>query len=151
MGPENFTRIRPTGQKLRHFFEVTHRRTDGRTDGRTNKNISPQYHNRIIFFAYMWGGRRETLRTLQNFYFFTSWRIIFVVNVIYLLHFDFPFSFIFVKLITWKNLKYKMFCSKYLKSGHIFIRLKNLFKMNLIKKQVFLPRHQAKSEIDGNF
>ena len=49
---KNFTRICPTGQKLWHFFEVTHRRTDRRTD----KNKSPQYHNTIIFFAYMWGG-----------------------------------------------------------------------------------------------
>ena len=45
MGPKNFAPIRPTGHKLRHFFEVTH----GRTDGHKDKNESPQYHYRIFF------------------------------------------------------------------------------------------------------
>ena len=81
--------------------------TDGRTDGQTKTNHLSTTTE--LFFLHICEG--ETLQTLQNFYLFTLWRIIFVVNIIYLLHFDFPFSFIFVKLITWKNLKYKMFFS----------------------------------------
>jgi len=46
VGPENFAQIRPTVQKLRHFFEVT----DARTDGRTDIYESPLYHREIFFF-----------------------------------------------------------------------------------------------------
>ena len=56
MGPENFAPIRPTVQKLRHFFEVTDTRTHGRTDGHTDKNESPQYHYRIFFFLHICEG-----------------------------------------------------------------------------------------------
>ena len=38
MVPENFAQIRPTVQKLRHFFEVTDGQTHGRTDGQTKTN-----------------------------------------------------------------------------------------------------------------
>ena len=31
MGPENFVPVRPTSQKLQHFFEVTDSHTDGQT------------------------------------------------------------------------------------------------------------------------
>ena len=46
MVPENFAQIRPTVQKLRHFFEVT----DALTHGHTDKNESPLYHREIFFF-----------------------------------------------------------------------------------------------------
>ena len=50
MGPKNFAQIRPTGQKLQHFFEVT----DARTDGRTDIYESPLYHYRkfLNFFFF---------------------------------------------------------------------------------------------------
>ena len=56
MVPENFAQIRPTVQKLRHFFEVTDTRTDGRTDTRTDGHTdiyeSPLYHREIFFFLF---------------------------------------------------------------------------------------------------
>ena len=54
MGPENFAQIRPTVQKLRHFFEVTDGHTDARTHGRTDIYESPLYHYRkfLIFFFF---------------------------------------------------------------------------------------------------
>ena len=51
MGPENFAQIRPTGQKLRHFFEVTDARTDGHTDGQTFTN-NPCTIGKIFFFFF---------------------------------------------------------------------------------------------------
>ena len=47
MVPENFVPIRPTVQKLRHFFKVT----DGRTDGRTKTN-HPCTIGKIFFFFF---------------------------------------------------------------------------------------------------
>ena len=49
MVPENFAQIRPTVQKLRHFFEVT----DAQTHGHTDKNESPLYQREIFFFFFL--------------------------------------------------------------------------------------------------
>ena len=45
--------------------------------GDTQKQITsvPLQNFFFVFFAYMWGVRRETLQTLRNFYLFTLWRI----------------------------------------------------------------------------
>ena len=72
MGPENFAPICPTVQKLLNFFEVTDRHTDRRTHRQKQTTSVPQEN---FFFAYLWGRRRETLQTLQNFYLFTLWKI----------------------------------------------------------------------------
>ena len=50
MVPENFAQIRPTVQKLQHFFEVTDGRTDGRTDARTKTN-HPCTIGKFFFFC----------------------------------------------------------------------------------------------------
>ena len=61
------------GSKVTALFRSdtrTHRRTDSQT--KTN-HLSTT--TEFFFFAYTWGGRMETLQTLQNFYPFTLWRI----------------------------------------------------------------------------